>query len=193
MTNFAKKIDMKTKFVSALILLTVLFSGCKNEKSVDDLKVVIPEVVDNTFKVVIDVIVKKDDDFALYYTEDGTINFYNIEPVWQGVKGSENSQQVTFIVPEDVSPTEVRLDFGLKNEQEDIILKNFTISYKGKTFNASGADIFKYFVADENQCTADPATGTIKAKVKDGKRLTPSLYPSEGGGPLGKQIELLFK
>lgn len=182
---------MKTKIILGIFFLTILFTGCKNEKSVDNLELVKPEVVDTNFKVIVDVIVKKDDDFALYYTTDGSINFFSIPPVWQGVKGGEGVQQVTFIVPDEIIPTQVRVDFGMKQDQPDIVLKKMTLMYMGKTFILEGTKIFDYFQADVNQCAADSATGTITAKVKEGKRLTPSIYPNPE--LLGKEIELLTK
>lgn len=170
---------MKTRIILSILLVTVFFTGCKNDKSIDSLEVVKPEVVDNSFKVILKVIVKKDDDFALFYTEDGTINFFDVKPIWQGVKGSENEQEVTFLLPEGVYPTQFRFDLGLKKDQDDIIMKGVKMIYKGKTFEAYGPKFFQYFRADENLCTADVATGTLKAIVKDGKIKTACLYPQQ--------------
>jgi hypothetical protein len=161
------------------LLITVFFTGCKDDKSVDSLDVVKPEVVDNSFKVTLKVIVKKNDDFALYFTEDGSINFFDVKPIWQGVKGSDSEQDVSFTLPEDAYPTQFRFDLGLKQDQEDIVIKGVKMTYQGKTFEANGARFFQFFRADENQCTADVATGTIKAVVKDGVRKGPSLYPHQ--------------
>ncbi|MBN8640956.1 MAG: hypothetical protein J0L86_04010 [Flavobacteriales bacterium] len=182
---------MKTKFSVALLILIGFFTSCKDEKSIDNLKVVTPEEVDTSFKVTLKAIVKKQDDFALFYTEDGSINFFDVKPIWMGVKPSETEQDITFSLPEDVYPTQLRLDLGLNKDQEDIIIKGITFSYKGKKFEAMGANFFNYFRADENQCTADVATGTIKAVVKDGVRKGPSLYPHEV--PLSKELQNLGK
>ena len=51
---------MKTRIILSILLVTVFFTGCKNDKSIDSLEVVKPEVVDNSFKVILKVIVKKD-------------------------------------------------------------------------------------------------------------------------------------
>ena len=67
---------MRTKFLIATLVLLGIFSSCKNEKSVDSLEVVQPEVtVDNSFKVTLGVIVKKEDNLSLFFTEDGSIDF----------------------------------------------------------------------------------------------------------------------
>ena len=185
-----KKYKMKTKFIAALFLLTNLLVGCKDEKSVDNLEVVNNETtVENFVKINLKVIVKKKDDFALYFTEDGSINFFDVKPIWQGVKASDTEQEVVFSLPEGVYPTQLRFDLGLNKEQEDIIIKGLKITYKGKIFEANGPEFFTYFRADENQCTADVFTGTIKAVVKDGLRKGPSIYPHQA--ILGKKLETL--
>jgi hypothetical protein len=178
---------MKTRIILSILLVTVFFTGCKNDKSVDSLEVVTPEVVDNTFKVTLKVIVKKDDDFALFFTEDGSINFKD-DPIWHGVKGSESLQDVVFELPEGSYPTQLRMDLGIKKDQEDITLKSVKMEYKGKTREIVGAELINFFRADDSKCTFDPATGLIKAV---GPTKAPSLYPQEAN--LGPEIAKLAK
>jgi hypothetical protein len=182
---------MRTKFIITTLVLLGIFTSCKNEKSVDSLEVVQPEVtVDNSFKVTLGVVVKKDDDFSLFYTEDGSANFKG-EPIWQGVKGNEMVQQVVYTLPDGVFPTQLRMDFGMNKEQEDIILKSVVLEYKGNKREFIGVNLIDFFRADENKCTFDPSTGLIKAKVVDGVRQFPSLYPHEAN--LKPEIEKLAK
>lgn len=168
---------MKSKILAILILITITVVGCKNEKSVDDLKVVTPENVDKSFKVTLDVILKKDDDFSLYYKDGSGPEFK--EPLWTGVKGNESSQKVTFTIPNEIIPDEIRLDFGMKKDQEDVVLKSVLMEYSGNKREIAGSELGKYFRADETKCSFDPNTGIIKAVVKDGERQNPSLYPQE--------------
>lgn len=182
---------MKTKFFIALVALTTFFTSCKNDKSVDSLEVVKPEVIVQTFKVILEVVVKKDDDFSLYYTTDGTTDFTKIIPIWLGVKGNENIQKVVYSLPEKILPTQLRLDFGMKQDQEDIVLKSVTLDYFGKKRTFIGPELGNFFRADDSKCSFDPTTGLIKAIDKDGKRLFPSLYPQES--QLGPEISKLVK
>lgn len=46
-------------------------------------------------------VVKKDDNMHLYYTQDGSINFDEKQSVWMPV-GNESAQEVTFKLPKDV-------------------------------------------------------------------------------------------
>jgi hypothetical protein len=182
---------MKTKLIFGLLILTTLFVGCKNEKSVDDLEVKSNEVVDNTFKITLKAIVKKQDDFALFFTQDGSINFFAVKPMWQGVKASETEQDIVFTLPPDSYPTQIRFDLGLKADQGDVIIKGIKMTCKGKVFEANGPSFFTYFRAAEAQCTADASTGTVKSIVtKDGTRICPSLYPLEALKP---ELEKLLK
>ncbi len=169
---------MKTKFFAFFLVTALILTGCKDEKSVDNLEVVKPEIVDNTFKVILKVLVKKDDAFCLFYSEDGSTNFTS-EPIWTNVKGSASEQEVVYTMPEDVLPTQLRIDFGLKKDQEDIILKGVTLQYGDKKRDITGLEIANFFRPDVSKCSFDATTGTIKAVVKDGERQSPSLYPHE--------------
>jgi hypothetical protein len=181
---------MKTKLITILLLITTIF-GCKDEKSVDNLEIVKPDVIDNSFKLSLDVIVKENDDFSLFYTEDGSTDFTKIEPIWISVKGSESSQKVIYSLPEDVIPTQLRLDFGINKNQKDIVLNNVSMNYKGKTKTIGCPNLVSFFRADDSKCTFDHVTGKIVAKIVDGKRQYPSLYPHET--VLQPEIEKLLK
>jgi hypothetical protein len=173
-----------------LILFTVIVfaAGCKNETPIDDLRVVTPEPVDQRIKVTLDVIVEKDDTFSLYYTNDGSINFGQIEPIWVAVKGSANVQQVVYELPNGLLNTQLRLDFGMNPDQKDIIFKKIAITFGDKYFEATGPHIFDFFRPDVSKCTVDINKGAIIAKFKDGARQYPSLYPEE---LLARQIAIL--
>jgi len=178
--TFAQKLNkMKHKVLLIIGFISLFTVSCKNEKSTESLEVVAPDAKDNIFRVTLKVIASKDDDFALFYTEDGSINFFDVKPIWQGVKGRETEQEVVFQLPEGVYPTQLRFDLGLNKEQSDIVIKGVKFSYNDNEFNANGAEFFNYFRADENQCTADPMTGIIKAKLVNGERKGPSLYPHQ--------------
>lgn len=181
---------MKNKFL--LLLFSCFFtilSGCKNEIPIDDLEVVTPEAAKaslNFFKVTLNVIVKKDDDFALFYTTDGTTDF-KIAPIWQAIKGSPEVQEIKYNLPQNILPTQLRMDFGLKQDQEDVALKSVVLEYKDKKREISGNELAIFFRADQNKCSFDGST--IKAVVKEGKKESPSLYPQESY--LGPELKKL--
>ena len=141
------------------------------------------------FKVTMDAVVKQDDDFSLYYTEDGSANFSTKKIVWTAVKGNPTSQKISFTFPENVKPTQLRIDFGNNKNQEAILFEKFKMQYNGKSFEAPGTLIFSYFRPDVKKTIFDAETGIIRGAVQNGIRQSPSFYPKEG--PLGKQLKLL--
>ncbi len=182
---------MKNKLL--LVLLSCFFTffySCKNETPIDELELVKPEAAKaslNFFKVTLNVVVKKDDDFALFYTTDGTTDF-KIAPIWQEVKGSSDVQEIKYNLPQNILPTQLRLDFGLKQNQEDITLKSVVLEYKDKKREILGQELAVFFRADPSKCNFDGST--IKAVVKDGVKESPSLYPQESFlGPELKKLE----
>lgn len=163
------------KFVLLLVVALSVIS-CKNETTTETKKeeAVMPT---NSFKVTVNVVVKKDDDFCLLYTQDGTINFK--DGVWKGVKGSNNEQAVEFFLPEDVYPTQLRLDLGRNKEQEDIEIKSVKFDYLGNLLELVGPQVGVFFRADGSKCTYDYERGIVKAIMKGNERQSPSLYPHE--------------
>lgn len=166
---------MRNKVLFFLPLIALL--SCKNDvKQAEEAK---PEqVVEKQFVVTLDLIAKKDDNIHLYYTQDRSINFQEVESVWAEIKGSDNVQQVVFKLPEDVVPTDFRLDLGYgKNiEQKEIVLNKISFKYYDKMFVASGANIFNYFYPNQENTIVDKQTGVLKRKVID-QPTAPSLYP----------------
>jgi hypothetical protein len=181
---------MKNKFLLLLIscFFTILFS-CKNETPIDDLEVVSPKVATvnlSNFKVTLNVVVKKDDDFALFYTTDGSTDF-KIAPIWHAVKGSSDAQEIKYELPQNILPTQLRMDFGLKQNQEDILLKSVLLEYKDKKREITGAELAVFFRPDVSKCSFDGSM--IKAIVKGGVKESPSLYPQES--LLGPELKKL--
>ena len=176
-------------FITILLLVTTLFS-CKNESNSEkNSSSVQPELTKN-FKVSLNVLVKQDDNFQIYYTEKTSSDFNEEESVWVEVKGSENPQDVVFNIPEDVLPTMFRLDFGVNDKQEDIKLNSINIEYLGKSFKSETPLLANYFrPLDSTQ--VDVKNGLIKAILKDGKRVEPAIYPHEE--ILKMELEKLFK
>lgn len=179
---------MKTRIILSILLIAVFFTACKNDKSKGSPDGDKPEEVATVFKVTLKVIVKKEDDFCLLYTQDGSTNFKD-EVVWQHFKGSENEQQVVFVLPEDVYPSQLRFDLGIKENQEDIVLKGVVCEYKGNKKEVYGNELGLLFRPDESKCTFDVTTGIIKAISKEGIRQIPSLYPQEANlGPILQKL-----
>ena len=165
---------MKTKIAITFLFIMALVSCKKEEKTAE------PEVkkeVSTLFKVTLDVNVKKDDSFHLFYTEDGSSNFTEESSVWVEFKGSPNDQSVTFNLPENTIPTNLRLDFGVNKEQEEMTIKNFKMEYAGKISEAQGANFFNLFGPNEAITKVDKEKGLIIPVKDQAQYFGPSFYP----------------
>ena len=173
---------MKHKIVLVMILMASFFA-CKNEGDSKDTEQTAANPTEekadeNLLKVSFDLIVKEDDNMHLYYTEDGTINFDEKKSIWMPVKGNDQTQEVSFRLPENVLPTHLRVDFGYgKNEtQSDVELKSFRLKYYDKIFEAKDTMIFNYFYPNLENTVVPFKTAILKRKAKD-QPGGPILYP----------------
>ncbi|MFY0483715.1 hypothetical protein ACI6PS_14040 [Flavobacterium sp. PLA-1-15] len=165
---------MKLRHIFLALFISLSFVGCKNDKEATEKQIEAPK---NAFKVAIKIVVKQTANFCLLYTEDGSIDFK--DGVWKEVIGSPNEQTVEFVLPEDVFPTQFRLDLGQNPAQEDIVLKTLTFDYLGNTRVLEGPQIGVFFRPDTSKCTYDASTGIIQSIKIDGVKQFPSLYPHE--------------
>lgn len=175
------------KVATILILLSVILSGCKKEKSVDELPVVTPKIEESKVQVVLDAVVKKDDSFQVFYTQDGSLNFDEKYAVRVNVKGSDISQKIVFDLPDNVAFTYLRIDVGENDEQEVIKVNNLLIKYYDKKLETKGNTCFQYFAPNE-QIVLDYPNSTLTPKHVDGKKYDAILYPLEALGPALQEL-----
>lgn len=176
-------VPMKKQF---LFIIVLILHGCSENAGVRQYQT---KEATPTFEVSLEAVVSQDDDFALYYTTNGTIDFTQKPPIWVKVKGQGKAQQIGFKLPEGVFPTQLRLDLGRNPAQDAIDVVAVRMQYQHKRVDLPEAYVFSYFRADVNSTHANSSTGKISGRVENGKRRTPSLYPKEG--PLSEQLEYL--
>lgn len=153
-----------------LMVTVVLLISCKD-------KVATAEEKPDTFTFTLNAIVKKQDDFQVFYKEgtDTAAPYEEVHSVWVGVKGNENAQNIVINLPEGVYPTQIRFDFGQK-KQEEIVINNLDISYKDKSVAIKGAEFFNYFTPDENFVKIDKLNSKIIPVELAGGKFDPMFY-----------------
>lgn len=169
---------MKRIFIYTISGILLLVSCKKNEpqKQYDEKETAVK--IEENLKVSVEVIIHEDDNFHLYYTEDGTIEFDEERSIWASVSGSKNVQEITFTLPENVYPTNLRIDFGYgKNEnQSDVTLQSFKIAYLDNIFEVENTDIFNYFYPNQDNTVVIPNTAILQRKDKS-QNTAPIIYP----------------
>jgi hypothetical protein len=176
---------MKAKLLIVLTILFMTIVSCKNEAKVEEVK----EKKIETFDVTLNMIVKQDDNFQIFYTDYSTPSFDEKKSFWIPVKGSENAQDIVFRLPEDEIPTNIRLDLGNNPRQLPMKLNNFKMSFFGKSYELKDTLITKNFVIGD-QLKYDKSTSTLTPNQGTASIYDPILYPQDN---LKEEIEKLIK
>ncbi len=173
---------MKTKIFIIATLIGISLASCKggkNEEKVDsstESKIELPEI----FFVELDAQVNRKDDFAVYYTEDGTNNFTGEQAVWRGIKGGTDFEKITMQLPEPILPTHIRLDFGMNKEQGNVVVKNIKFTFKDQSLEIKGSEFFNYFIQNELfKTNVNPENGTLEILKQEKEFVTPYFYPRQ--------------
>ncbi|MFN7044726.1 MAG: hypothetical protein ACK4M1_05980 [Flavobacterium sp.] len=165
------------KLIFVCFILVTSLQSCKEDiKEETNAK---PQELKETFNVSFNLAIPKDDTFQLFFTEDGSLNFSDDKSVKIVVKGGETSQDLLFKLPEDVLPTNIRLDFGENPEQGSIKVNSMKFKYFDKTFEAKDSLVNKYFYLLESQVKYDASTSTILISKKEGELYDPLMWSNQ--------------
>ena len=142
--------------VSALALCALSCNNKKQEKALEESKAVklFIKTMDQSkifdhFRVEIEAIVEKGDNFQLFYTEDYQLAFLEDKTITSTVNGSKDYQTIIFDLPKDIFPDRFRLDVGSNVEQGAIKIKSFKVSYDKGIVEIPQDSISKYLVPNE--------------------------------------------
>lgn len=184
---------MKTNKLLVCALLIFFSISCKDENKKEENVEAVAELKE-TFDVNFNLVIPKDDTFQLYYTEDKSLNFSEDKSVKIIVKGSENAQDLLFKLPEDVLPTNIRLDFGKNIEQGVIGINSMKLKYIDKSFDVNFKDpnnsIPHYFYFINTQINYNEANSTITILNKEGQNREPLMWSNE---LVTDELEKLYK
>ncbi|WP_298397561.1 hypothetical protein [Flavobacterium sp.] len=171
----------------AFLLISLSLISCKNDKSVDDLKVVETKIEKSKVTLELDMIVPEDDTFQIYYTEDGLPNCTEENSVKAEVKGSSTSQKILFEIPEDKAINYIRIDIGRNPKQGELKVNRFVYTYFDKKLDLKGNAFFQYYSPNQFFTLDFPNSTLIPSKDK--KDYDPILYALE---PLSPALEKML-
>lgn len=175
---------MKTFFLSGL-LITLFFISCKEEKKTEP--VVVEEEL-KPFTISVNAIVNKDSEFQIYFNEDGSESYPAEQYINVSIKGSEEPQDLIFVISEDFSPMNLRFDLGSTKELKEVKFNSIKIDFNGKNINIGKESIYRNFYPNA-QVAFDTINAVAKINVKDDEPYDPII----GATPiLKKQIEDLY-
>lgn len=177
---------MKSKFIIACLLFAITLISCKEEKTTEEVKTVEKP---KTFDVTLNMVVNQDDNFQIFYTDESTPEFDEKKSLWIPVKGSANPQDIIFNLPEEVIPSNIRIDLGNNEKQIAMKLNSFKMSYFDKSYELKDTLILKNFIIGD-QLKYDKATSTLTPNKGAATNYDPLLFPQDN---LKEEIEKIVK
>lgn len=150
------------KNLIALFVVLLAATGCKKDKQADAASGVDQVAGDASIQVVVDLVVKKNDDFQLFYSDDRSLEFTQQKSAWFSVIGKNESQQLVFNLPGEALITNLRFDVGQNPEQDEIIINSMVIKQHDKEMEISGEEFFMYFAPNVVHVKASPAKRSFK-------------------------------
>ena len=166
--------SMKVKIIIAVVTFFFLLSCNKSVKE--------------DFSINIDLVIKKNDSIQLFYSDDGTLNFTEKKSFWKKIKGSPRNQTIKLVIPKNILPNQLRIDFGRNLKQEAIVLNKVELNYATQDIVLKGNEIYTLFRIDESNTILDKKKGTLDRKIPN-QVVGPSIYPL--GDNLKKRLLLL--
>ena len=183
---------MNSRIILTIFLSMIFLASCKDKDAQTNTETSTQteaKVKDNII-ITISAIVKKDDNFQIYYKDEETEGFTEEKSFYVELKGSESVQDIVFNLPENEFPNYLRLDFGINKEQAPIEIKNLKLSYFDKTVDIKGEDLFEYFYANDSTLKVDKVKGIITPILAADGGYDPMIASADG---LRKQLEQLVQ
>lgn len=178
---------MKNKILLLILSLALCF-GCKKDNSV-----VTNNEQQKKIKVTLTAIIKTDDDFQLFYKEEDNVQnpFEESNSLWTKVKGSDKSQNIEFILPENILPNYFRLDIGKNEKQQGITISGMKIEFLDKKIEINSKDFIEnYFVHNSSVEIKDNSTGEVVTKKNESGLYDPVFNSGEN---LKFELQKMYK
>lgn len=165
---------MKTKLIFSSLIFSILLMSCKDDKKLD---VKDEAEKSNNFEVELDIVITQDDSLQVFYKDEAIPTFGEDNSVWIAVKGNNQSQKIKFVIPEPIVPTHLRFDISKNEAQNPIVLNNFRMMFKAKTYEAKDSTMI-FFQANE-QLKYDAINKTLTQVKVEGQSYDPFISSTE--------------
>jgi len=133
-----------------LTLLLLSSFSCNKHKKQNEASSVINEVLLNDqFVLKINAIIDQDDEFTLYYLEEGISDITKENSVTVIANASTSPQDLFFILKEDILPTKLFLKFGNEQKSQRIFFLTSQMSYGGNSFTIEKEKFYQFFIPNK--------------------------------------------
>ena len=104
-----------------------------------------PKYFNTTIKITLDVVVPIDDQFQIFYTDNNTFNFNEVQSEKSNIKGSVDNQKIVFYFPNNKKISHLRIDPGENPHQGEIKINQVEIQNGDRSFIINNKDFFDFF------------------------------------------------
>jgi hypothetical protein len=164
----------KIVFILLTLCFTICLSSCrdkeKKEKSPTESKDLIKEEPkqESTFKISLNMVIPNDDTIEVFYLDSDDTNYSYKNKVTKKIKGNSEAQDIDFLLPKDIFPYSLRIDFGQNKNTENLILNSLVMSYEYFKLALTPQEFHAFFIPNQ-YVNYIKETGLIERKMVDGK------------------------
>lgn len=158
--------------ITVLFFLVVSMNSCKqnSEKKSSDTQTVEQKRSENPeekapihFSLTLSALIQKNDNFQLFYIQENTSSYNVNQFLTREVSGSDQYQDITFDLPTEFYPFNLRLDFGTNPLQNSIQVEKCTLYYGSSDYVIKGSEMKDYFTFNEGvEILSDSTTFSLK-------------------------------
>lgn len=166
-----------------ILLITLISFSCKRDKKItntqeesefvdlDNEKQIEFETenTDESFKIILEAIVTKDDKFNLMYLTDKITSWSPKGLIKKNILGQDDAQKIEFIFPKGVFPTKFRIDTGTNKNQTMIDFYKITFRFKENELVIKENMIDKYLIPNKYASFAKDASADLSLFEVDNK------------------------
>ncbi len=175
---------MKKKLIYLFLVVSIIcFFSCQKNipPNKNNFRIWLnPDIkVDDVFSLSLNLEARFNDQFKIYYTEDNSYKFSEEKTVRAKVKGLGYSQKITFKLPKNVRPTNIRIDFGININQKLFILDTISLGFNNDRIKIPPSSLLKYFETNK-QLKYDSINHNLKViQNNNQKRYSPIIISKE--------------
>jgi hypothetical protein len=175
---------MKKKLIHLFLLVSIIcFYSCQKNglpNSNNFRTWLNPDVkLDDVFSLSLNLEVRFDDQFKMYYTEDNSYDFNEKKTIRVKVKGLNYIQKITFNFPKNTRPTNVRIDLGVNKDQKVFTLDTISLGLNSDRIKIPPSSLLEYFEIN-NQLRYDSFNHNLKVIHINSQKYYAPIIKSKG-------------
>jgi hypothetical protein len=124
--------------------------------------------LESVFKINLNMVIPNDDTIEVFYLDYDDTNYSYKTKVTKKVIGSSKAQNIEVLLPKEIFPNSLRIDFGLNRSEEDVVLNSVAMTYEDFSMVLTAEEFHAFFMPNK-YINYIKETGVVERKVVDGK------------------------